>query len=285
MPALPILAKGHAKAQLDNFFAGRLVHACGDKPRLAAALKADMDKWALDLARVPDESDDLPIPIDQNKNVAFLARIKANAAAHDVELGKLQDMMANDVPYGPKFLAKLSKARGLVEADARQWDVQQANYGREVDSYSERNKARHSDYHETLIALKTRLETLRGAYNRSYMFEERLDDDSRTRYFLDANTCIGYLPTQHRWMPNVGVFTAPYTQQVTTGTYIYDFRGNSFQLHIHCNPHDGAVKAIRVKLDAEQHGDYSNRVDINAIIANSFRQKYPPNGNGHWVQV
>lgn len=239
MPALEMLPKGHAKAQLSAFF-DKLKHACANKPRLTAALKAESDKWAADLDKVPDSNEPLAQPVNQNDNEAFINRIKTNAKAHDDLLGRLQDMMNAETPYGRPFLTKLSKARGKVEQDVRQWDLQQANYDREVNAYAQRNQEKQSAYHETLKELRRRLEAM----------------------YTDKQTGVE-----------------------TTGTYIYDFRQNEFQLHIHCNPHDGDVKAIRVKLYTEEHGKYSNLKTRNAAIAAVFRKAYPPDGSGLWVQV
>lgn len=284
MPMLEMLPKGHAKAQLSAFF-DKLKHACANKPRLTAALKAESDKWAADLDKVPDSNEPLAQPVNQNDNEAFINRIKTNAKAHDDLLGRLQDMMNAETPYGRPFLTKLSKARGKVEQDVRQWDLQQANYDREVNAYAQRNQEKQSAYHETLKELRRRLEAMRVQYNRSFMFEERLDDDSRSQYFLNDGQCGGYVPAQHCWKSLAGKYTDKQTGVETTGTYIYDFRQNEFQLHIHCNPHDGDVKAIRVKLYTEEHGKYSNLKTRNAAIAAVFRKAYPPDGSGLWVQV
>lgn len=284
MPALPMLPKGHAKVQLSTYFA-KLEHGVDDKPRLAAALKNDMDKWTAELDAVPDSSEPLPLPVNQNENEAFLNRIKANAAKHDDLLGHLQDMEASGTAYGKSFLKRLRTARGQVEQDVQQWDTQQANYERNVNAYAQRNADKQSDYHENLKALRVRLEAMRVRYNQRYMFEELLDDESRRSYFLDSRTCLGYVPGQHCWKPNVGEYQNPATKAVTKGTYMYDFPANAFQLHIHCNPYNGDVRAIRVKLYGEEHGKCSNSKADNQDVATAFRNAYPPDATGNWVQV
>ena len=222
MPALSDIGKGHSKIKLNNYFINHLKAGLESKARLTTKLKTEMDKWENELAAVPDSDIPISLPLNRNENVAFVARIKENAASHDLLLGKYQDMMADGTNFGKGFNTRLKKSRLKVHQDAQEWDSNQRAYDREVDSYDERSKDKSSKYHEALADLKIRLNTLRIKYNQSYMFEEFLTDQTRMSYFINTETCLGYIPTQHKWHPKVGGYTDKFTKVTTKGTYVYD---------------------------------------------------------------
>lgn len=278
MPALPEVTHRNCKTKehMQHYLDNTLRPALDNHVLLRAALQAGVDAWAIRLGKMEDAP---PGKLTEPDKTLFVdpAFVQGHQELSDKYFESIDELSRREVgskAYG-KTVKKVRRLQLLLHDSSRNYDLKLRRYDDAYSAYQEENEddaayqRRIAPYKDEFVTLRGQLRGFVTTFNSRFPFDEPYDRGLDTDWsFQFSQRYEQYVPTQHRWFP-----------EVSSGTYIYDYQRNLMQVHLHYNAARDKVTAVRFKLYGEEQGTVS---DKNWGMIGYLTKTYVPQFDGAW---